>query len=109
MHLPGHNFTGPGTKLYKRLKSDGKPNEGSTTINRVDNAAYHHDLCCSRHNNTKTMNHVCDKTVLNELNRIVNPTLRERIDKSIVGKLINAEVNFGLCTPIQIKKNPNIY
>ena len=22
MHLPGHNFTGPGTKLYKRLNSD---------------------------------------------------------------------------------------
>ena len=23
MHLPGHNFTGPGTKLYKRLNPDG--------------------------------------------------------------------------------------
>ena len=34
--------------------------------------------------------------MLNELNEIVNPTLRERIDKSIVGKLINAKVNFGL-------------
>ena len=22
MHLPRHNFTGPGTKLYKRLNSD---------------------------------------------------------------------------------------
>ena len=25
MHLPGHNFTGPGTKLYKRLNLDGTP------------------------------------------------------------------------------------
>ena len=25
MHLPGHNFTGPGTKLYKRLNPDGTP------------------------------------------------------------------------------------
>ena len=25
MHLPGHNFIGPGTKLYKRLNSDGTP------------------------------------------------------------------------------------
>ena len=25
MHLPGHNFTGPGTKQYKRLNSDGTP------------------------------------------------------------------------------------
>ena len=27
MHLPGHNCTGPGTKLYKRLNSDGTPKE----------------------------------------------------------------------------------
>ena len=45
MHLPGHNFTGPGTKLYKRLFSDETPKELSMPINRVDNAAYHHDLC----------------------------------------------------------------
>ena len=31
-----------------------------------------------------------------EFSGIVNPTLREKIDKSIVGKLINAKVNFGL-------------
>ena len=45
IHLPGHNFTGPGTELYKRLNPDGTPKEWSIPINRVDNAAYHHDLC----------------------------------------------------------------
>ena len=25
MHLPGHNFTGPGTKRYKKLNPDGTP------------------------------------------------------------------------------------
>ena len=45
MPLPGHNFTGPGTKRYKRLNQDGTPKECSIPINRVDNAAYHHDLC----------------------------------------------------------------
>ena len=45
MYLPGHNFTGPVTKLYKRLNPDGTPKEWSIPINRVDNAAYHHDLC----------------------------------------------------------------
>ena len=45
MHLPGHNFAGPGTKLYKRLNPDGTPKEWSIPINRVDNAAYHHDIC----------------------------------------------------------------
>ena len=103
MHLPGHNFIGPGTKLYKRLNPDGTPKEWSIPINRVDNAAYHHDLCYSKHDVTKTRNEVCDKTMLGELNGIVNPILRERIDKSIVENLIKAKVNFGLGLPI--KKN----
>ena len=64
-------------------------------INRVDNAAYHHDLCYSKHDDTKTRNEVCDKTMLVELSGIVNQTLSERIDKSIVGKLIKAKDNFG--------------
>ena len=39
MHLPGHNFTGPGTKLNKRLKPDLTPKEWSKPVNRVDKAA----------------------------------------------------------------------
>ena len=42
--------------------------------------------------------------MLVELNIIVNPTLRERIDKSMIGKFINAKVNFGLGAPIKAKK-----
>ena len=41
-------------------------------------------LCYSKHSDTKTINDVCDKTMLNELDGIMNATLRERIDKSIV-------------------------
>ena len=85
IHLPGHNFTGPGTKLNKRVNPDGTPKEWSIPINRVDNAAYHHDLCYSKLDDTKTQNEVCDKTMLGKLSGIVNLTLRERIDKSIVG------------------------
>ena len=101
MHLPGHNFTGPGTKLYKRLNPDGTPKEWSIPINRVDNAAHHHDLCYSKPDDTKTRNEVCDKTMLGELSGIVKPTLRKRIDKSILGKLIKAKVNFELGHPIK--------
>ena len=79
------------------------PKEWSISINRVDNAAYHHDLCYSKHDDTKTRNEVYDKTMPCELSGIVNPTLRERIDKSIVGKLINAKVNFGLGAPMKKK------
>ena len=64
MHFPGHSFTGPKTKLYKRLNPNGTPKEWSIPINRVDNAAYHHDLCYSKHDYTKTRNEVCDKTML---------------------------------------------
>ena len=38
LHLPGHNFTGPGTILDKRLNTNGTPKEWSNQINRVDNA-----------------------------------------------------------------------
>ena len=69
----------------------------------VENAAYHDDLCYSKHDDTKIRNEVCDKTMLDELSGIVNSTLRERIDKAIVGKLINAKVNFGLGAPIKQK------
>ena len=74
---------------------------------RVENTAYNHVLCYSKHDDTKTRNEVCDKTMLGELNGIVNPTLRERIDKSVVGKLIKSKVNFGL--DLTIKKKFKIY
>ena len=66
----------------------------------MEPTSYHHDLWYSKRDDTKTRNEVCDKTMLGELSGIVNSTLRERIDKSIVGKLIKAKVNFGLGAPI---------
>jgi len=45
MHMTGHNFTGLGTKLNKRLNADMTPKAWSKPINRVDKAAYHHDIC----------------------------------------------------------------
>ena len=47
--------------------------------------------------------------MLHELSEIVNTILWERIDKSLVGKLINAKVNFGVGAPIKAKRNPKIY
>ena len=61
MHLLGHNFTGPGTKLNKRLNPDLTPKEWCKPINRVDKAAYHHDVCYLKNNDTATRNEVCDK------------------------------------------------
>ena len=77
LHLSRYNFTANGT-----------PKEWSMLINRVDNAANYYDLCYSKHSYTKTINDVYDKTMLNELDGIMNPTLKKRTNKSIVGKLI---------------------
>jgi len=67
MHMPGHNFTGPGTKLNKRLNEDMTPKAWSKPINRVDKAAYHHDICYVRNKDTKTRNEICDKNMLQSL------------------------------------------
>ena len=64
MHLPGYNFTGPGTKLKKRLNPDLTPKEWSKPINRVDKAAYHDDICYLGNDYTATRNAVCDKNML---------------------------------------------
>ena len=44
MHLPSMNFAGPGTNLNERLTSTGLYKDWSKPVDRVDNAAYHHDL-----------------------------------------------------------------
>ena len=64
MHLPGHKFTGPGTKLKKRLNLDLTLKKWSKPVNRVDKAAYHHDVCYLENPDTKTRNEVCDKNML---------------------------------------------
>ena len=96
LHLPGHNFTGPGTRLDRRLNSDLTPKEWSKPINRVDTAAYHHDLCYAKHQDTKTRNEVCDREMVRELDEITNPSLRERLERGLVRNLINTKANFGL-------------
>ena len=96
LHMPGYNYLGPGTKLNKRLNPDLTPKEWSKPINRVDKASYNHDLCYLKNDDTATRNAVCDKNMLKELEGIYNPTLRERLDKSIVSKLIGTKVKFGM-------------
>ena len=95
MHLPGYNFAGPWTKLNKRLNPDMTPKEWSKPINRVDKAAYHHDICYLKNNDTATRNVVCDKNMLKELKGIYNPSIRERIDRGLVSTLIGTKARFG--------------
>ena len=95
MHMPGHNFTGSGTKLNKRVNEDMTPKAWSKPINRVGKAAYRHDTCYVKNKDTKTRNEVCDKNMLTELNGIYNPTLRERMERGVVSAIIGTKKRFG--------------
>ena len=95
MHLPGYNFAGPGTKLNKRLNDDLTPKDNSKPINRVDEAAYKHDICYLKNKDTQTRNTVCDENMLKQL-KFYNPSLREKIDRSIVSKIIGTKKYFGM-------------
>ncbi|GBM60239.1 hypothetical protein AVEN_273541-1 [Araneus ventricosus] len=99
MHLPGHNFTGPGTQLLwgkHRLNDDLSYKDWSKPINRVDEASYHHDVCFLENKDTKTRNEVCDTNMLKEMGDIKNPTIRERFERAIVKPLIKAKKMFGM-------------
>jgi predicted nucleic acid-binding Zn-ribbon protein len=107
MHLPGHNFTGPFTKLDKRLDpTTDEPYPWSKPINRVDEAALHHDKCYRDNQSTESRNK-CDDTMIQELDRIENPTVRERIERGIVKPIIKTKARFGLgINTKNVKKGP---
>jgi len=85
VHLPGHNFTGPGTKLDKRLNADGTPKRWSKPVNRVDDAYA-----------GSTDRIAADRKMIQELDDISNPTLRERIERGVVRPILKAKVDFGI-------------
>lgn len=86
MHLPGYQYCGPFTKLEKRLQ------RGDAGINRVDKACKKHDIEYSK----TTDRHVADQEFLEDLDAIQNPTVGERIAKSIIKPIIKAKKTFGL-------------
>ena len=96
MHLPGDNFTGPGTKLNKRLNPDMTPKAWLKPVNRVDKAAYRHDICYVNNKETKTRHEKCDTKMLQEIDGIFNPTLRERMERGVVSKIIGTKKRFGM-------------
>lgn len=95
MHIPGMNFAGPGTNLDERLTSTGAYKEWSKPVDRVDNAAYHHDLAYQHFPDTATRN-LADEIMLEQMAAINNPTICERIERGIIKPIISTKVKFGL-------------
>src|SRR6218665_3438812 len=95
MHLPGHSFTGPDTRLDLRLKPDGVPKTFSEPVDRFDKAALPHDLAYAQYPNTASRN-VADRKMVDELNKIPNPTFRERVERAIVKPILPTKAKLGL-------------
>ena len=96
IHLPGHNFTGPGTKLQERLERGDKP------INRVDEISKKHDIAYSK-NKDKKSRHIADREMLQQLDEITNPTTREKIERMVVKPIIKTKLKLGLGAPKGLK------
>ena len=94
LHLPFYNFAGPGTALEKRLDENDMPLENSKPINRVDAAAYKHDLAYRDHSDIKSR-HAADKEMITELDNIENPTFKERVARMFVKKILQAKMAIG--------------
>ena len=78
-----------------RLNDDGTPKQFSQPVDRVDQAAYYHDLAYNEYKDTESRN-IADREMLQQLDSIENPSIRERIEMAIVRPIINTKQKFGL-------------
>ncbi len=97
LHIPGHKFTGPGTKVKERLL------KGDVPVNELDKAAQFHDMAYSIFKDTKDR-HVFDKKLQDEAFNIVkNSTsaLKDKAEAGLVGgvMLSKRKLGFGLWPP----------
>jgi len=72
------------------------PKAWSKPINRVDKAAYHHDICHVKNKVTNIRNEKCNKEMHEELDGIYNPTLRERMERGVVFAIIGTKKHFRM-------------
>ena len=80
--------------MNKRLDEADNPKPWSKPINRVDEVCMRHDI--DDGNITLEENHEADREMLYNLSLIQNPTLREKVDRFIVKKMISAKLKLGL-------------
>ena len=97
-----HELAGPGTNLDKRLTSTDAYQEWSKPVDRVDNAAYHHDLAYKYFNDKQTRN-LADQMMLEEMNSLQNPTQREIRERKIIEPIISTKAKFGLGVSKELK------
>ena len=85
-HVPGYQFSGPGTKLQKRLK------RGNKGINRLDRIAKQHDIDYTAGRSLKDK-HKADRKMIKSIERLPgSKTLTEHAIK----KIMQAKVGLNL-------------
>lgn len=90
-HLPDYNYTGPGTKLLKRLERGDKP------INKLDAASKEHDLIYHKSKDSKKR-FEADKVLIEQAEEIYqNPesSFREKIEAYVVKIIMKTKTKLG--------------
>ena len=92
MHLPGYNYAGPFTKLETRLKRGDKP------INKLDEAAMHHDVAYHNYKDKPTRwKH--DKVLQDKAYNIMldpNTNVKNKIEAGLVAGTMYGKRKLGL-------------
>lgn len=103
MHYPNANFMGPGTRLDLRLNPNLTPKQDSVPINRVDEAAYRHDLWYNQF--TDPQHNQADRLMMDEIDSIEDPTPKERLMRAAAKPMLLGKSKLGLGVGIEKKKN----
>lgn len=87
-HLPGHNFTGPGTKLKYRLERGDEP------INKVDALSLHHDMRYEFYDSSFERFRADVQYIGGSIGIVFSPTStwRERGEAALVGGIMTLKV-----------------
>lgn len=96
LHLPGHNFTGPGTQLEMRLERGDQP------INAVDELSLHHDLRYKFYGDSSYEVFRADVQFVGGAIGIVfapKSTFRERTEALFVGSIMTTKIVYDVALP----------
>jgi len=95
MQAFGANFMRPGTRLDLRLNPDDTPKPDSLPINRVDEAAYRHDLSYNQFTDTHHRNQA-DQLMVDEIDSIDDPTPKEKMMRAVAKPILLCKSKLGL-------------
>ena len=101
-HLPGHNFTGPGTKLRQRLEGGGP---ASRPVNAVDELSLEHDIFYEFAESPMDILRADLRYIQGGVGILVSPgsSFKERGEAALVTTAIGTKVLFDLTiTPAKL-------